>query len=252
MLKRVLDQFSAKKLQYRYRQLRNYMIPSRQLWEQGIHEEIDHWQKALTDPNAPTYNLVRQRLDPQRPLDPRFRELLQTPPGHRARILDIGSGPLTIMGYVWEDRQVDLHMIDALADEYNKIMAQAGIVPPVSPIQCHAEEIAQQFEPNSFDLIHSFNALDHAYAPLEALKQAMTLLKPGGWIYLRHKVNEGKRIYGGLHQWNFCEENGQFIIWNMRERFVAREHLTPLAQAQVRTWVSQGIPHVDGLFQKTF
>lgn len=71
------------------------------------------------------------------------------------------------------------------------------------------------FEPGSFDLVHANNCLDHSYDPIKAIQEMFTVLKPGGYMYLRHEINVAQVAdYVGLHQWNFRPEGNEFWITN--------------------------------------
>ena len=56
------------------------------------------------------------------------------------------------------------------------------------------------------------------------------VVKPGGWIVLKHTINEAEtENYSQLHDWNFNLEAGRFVIWNRAERIYPDERL-PLAE----------------------
>ena len=69
---------------------------------------------------------------------------------------------------------------------------------------CPAEAIARCFAPDFFDMVTSFNALDHAQAPVDGIEQMLTVLKPGGSMVLLHHANESAQQGGaGMHRWDF-------------------------------------------------
>ncbi len=71
------------------------------------------------------------------------------------------------------------------------------------------------FPESTFDLVVAHNALDHSHDPVEALRAAVHVVKPSCWVALWHIENEGKLAsYSDLHQWNFSQEDGRFVIWN--------------------------------------
>lgn len=228
LFRRITHQFTPRKVAYRYRQLRNAFVDNRTLWDEGITEETDFWTDVFHNPANPHYRHPVALANPTRPFPDYLKELLDGHVEETIHILDIGSGPVTQLGYVWDNHTIHITPIDPLADEYNRLLASVDCTPPFPTQHCHAEEIASRFEPESFDLIFSRNALDHAYEPIEALRQARKLLKPGGFIFLSHNRNEGKRIYNGLHQWNFDIQNEQFILWNMKHHYIIAEELQPV------------------------
>ncbi len=57
------------------------------------------------------------------------------------------------------------------------------------------------------------DALDHALIPCEVIRQMVTVVKPDGWVILRHRPNEAETAaYKGLHQRNFEVRDGRFHI----------------------------------------
>lgn len=129
---------------------------------------------------------------------------------------------------MWPGRRLILTPVDPLADEYAEQLRRAGRTPPVPTILGHAETLEEQFGRARFDFVFSHNALDHCYDPLLALRQMVAVAKPRAWIRLEHQQNEAEaEKYHGLHQWNFCEQGGDFIIWNKS----ARHNVTELFRA---------------------
>jgi len=68
----------------------------------------------------------------------------------------------------------------------------------------------------------------------------LMVTKPGGHVVLRHHVNEAEHErYRGFHQYNFDEQDGDFVIWNKNSRVLVRDMLPSWAEiTQVRTTTS--------------
>ena len=65
------------------------------------------------------------------------------------------------------------------------------------------------------------NSIDHASSPVQAIREMIALVKPGGMLTLRHRSNEAiNESYSGFHQWNLYQENGIFYVCG-RERNAA-------------------------------
>ena len=80
------------------------------------------------------------------------------------------------------------------------------------------------YEDEMFDIVHCANALDHCVDPHKALKEMFRVCKVGGWIYLRHTPNEGKRHrYTMQHQWNIEVVGEDCRIWNYQGEFMLSE-----------------------------
>lgn len=72
--------------------------------------------------------------------------------------------------------------------------------------------------------------MDHAYDPLAAIRQMLKVVKPQHALVLLHNINVGeKEGYDGLHQWNFCWQDGEFIIWNNDLRISVNKELSGIA-----------------------
>ena len=71
-----------------------------------------------------------------------------------------------------------------------------------------------------FDIVVCINALDHSDNPHKALQEMLRVCKVGGWIYLRHFINNAQnQKYSGLHRWNISAEK----IWSRGDEFYLPE-----------------------------
>jgi SAM-dependent methyltransferase len=183
-------------------------------WEEGLDEEVEYWERWMREPEAsPWPEEWPWRTDPESPLQPHIREHLD-PDLEELRILDVGSGPLTILGKRWGDRTLHITAVDPLADRYAALFERLGIEPLVRPVPGEAERLTETFAADSFDLVYARNCLDHGYDPLLAIRQMLRVARPGGLVFLEHATDEGEHMrYAGPHQWNFRAEAGRFVIW---------------------------------------
>jgi SAM-dependent methyltransferase len=193
-------------------------------WNEGIPEELKFWESWFE-----TYGYIwpddyKFRIDPETELQADIAELLnQTLPDsqmHLLSILDMGAGPLTFLGKKFHGKDLNLMPVDALADQYDEMLARHGIVPPIRTDKWKSEDIADlPGEFGKFNMIVAQNTLDHSIDPLKAILGMRSKLLPGGIIYLKHFINEGERGgYGGLHQWNFYME-GECMMLRSQEEF---------------------------------
>jgi len=140
--------------------------------------------------------------------------------GH-PRVLNAGSGPLAPGPLECNGERLHVVAADGLARFYLQLYDILSHRPPATPVQCPAESLPQCFPRHHFDVVYMRNALDHAGDPLLGLRQMLEVVRPGGWVLLRHARNEGVpgQFQLGLHQWAFDvvegpEEALHFIIWN--------------------------------------
>jgi hypothetical protein len=108
---------------------------------------------------------------------------------------------------------LDITAVDALADEYNKILDQHGIVPIIRTQQCLTEQLSSKFGYDKFDIAYARNTLDHSMDPLRAIAEMLSVVQKGGVVLTEHARNEGEtHEYGGLHQWNFDIRDRDFVL----------------------------------------
>lgn len=160
----------------------------------------------------------------------------------KARVLNAGSGPLAPGPISCEHKASDrdkqavveptsVVSADGLARFYLRIFDMLNIQPLHQPLQCPVEALRRCFPRNHFDIVHIRNALDHAVDPLLGLSQMLEVVRPGGWVLLRHARNEGVpgHFQFGLHQWafdvSFRLTSPSFIIWS------------PALRADVTSWL---------------
>jgi SAM-dependent methyltransferase len=206
----------------RLRGLSNRRRSSREVWRRSLGHELDYWaawleRRGVIHSPDRIVDSFEWRVDPDSELEPPLRELVGRIKGGFVSILDVGAGPLTSVGKAHPEKELEIVPIDSLAREYDRLLEQAGIEPPVRTCQGEAEELIDRFGSESFDVAHADNALDHSADPLRAIESMLAVVRPGGYIVLNHRRNEGERQhYLGLHQWNFDVRGGDLIVWNPR------------------------------------
>jgi len=155
------------------------------------------------------------------------------------KILDVGAGPHTTLGRPRRPMNVEVTAIDPLAVEYQEILSKHGYAPRTTTIVGDAENLTSQFPIDTFDLVYSRNALDHVAQPLVAIREMLSVTKPGGFIFFEGQTNEGvHQNYTQLHQWNIMTvldgKLGDCVIWNPDEAHLLSGYLGD--QARVASW----------------
>lgn len=172
------------------------------------------------------------------------------------RILNAGSGPLAAGPLECDRERIPVVSADGLARFYMQLHDILGHRPPATPVQCAAEALHGCFPRNHFDVVHVRNALDHAGDPLLGLRRMLEVVRPGGWVLLRHARNEGVpgHFQLGLHQWAFdvlraADGGSRFAVWNPALRadasaWLLREGLVAEVRAELRP--HPGVPDRSG------
>ena len=128
-------------------------------------------------------------------------------------VLELGSGPVSLLAWGVEERLFQLTAVDPLADEYARLMA--GCSYPVKPVKGFGEQLSALFAPSSFDLAYSSNALDHTRDPRQCMQQLAMMVKDGGLLYCEGFLREGTNAeWEGLHQHDLVPEDGHLVAYD--------------------------------------
>jgi SAM-dependent methyltransferase len=205
-----------------YRELRRRWVgllrPSR-VWSRALPDEVEFWREVLPG-RAATSAEYRRRLDPESDVHDRVvAERLARVESETVSILDVGSGPLTALGKRWPGKTLSITPTDPLADEYQLLLSELGILPPVPSVRCRGEDLLDVFGPDAFDIAYAINSVDHAVDPVRVIDNMVGVVRPGGFVILRHIRREAVRnCYRHLHQWNFDLRDGDLLLWRTRRR----------------------------------
>ncbi len=223
------------------RALMHFGLGRRLWWRRRKSSEVDFWAGWLVGaPGTEQWASDREsRLDPETQIrDPLVREELDRNPAEEISILDVGAGPVTWLGFRYPGKTLTIVPVDPLADEYDRLLHDAGLDPPIRTIRVAGEELLDHFGPRSFDIAYATNALDHSADPFTIISNMVAVVRPGGIVLLRHKRNEGESArYGGLHQWNFDVVDDSLLLWSTAAEVNVGSALE--SRALTRAWLSE-------------
>jgi SAM-dependent methyltransferase len=202
----------------------------------ALKGEVQFWRNWLSTKGMYWPDDFHARFDANRRLDGHLAPYVDRIEGDDVRILDVGSGPLTKLGKTHPTKRLEITATDLLANDYDRVLTELGLVPPVRTIHADAEQLAAQFGDDAFDIVHAQNCIDHTTDPERAIDQMVAVAKPGGYVVLFHAENEGQREqYNQLHQWNFTCEAGAFVIRDRAGRTVnVTQRLAPTCDVECR------------------
>jgi SAM-dependent methyltransferase len=187
-------------------------------WQRRKRNEVDFWAGWLVGaPGTEEWASDREsRLAPETEItDPLVREELERNPAQNISILDVGAGPITKLGFVYPGKTLTIVAVDPLAEDYDRLLRDADLTPPVRTIGVAGEALLEHFGPETFDIAYAGNSLDHSADPFAIIANMVAVVRAGGIVLLRHKRNEGESArYGGLHQWNFDVDGESLMLWN--------------------------------------
>jgi len=182
-------------------------------WADGLTDELRFWDRWLATGGLDWPADYARRFDPEAALQPHLASFLTGRP--EARVLDVGAGPVTAIGYRRGGQAVALTAIDPLAPLYAALLRRHGKRPPITTGFGLAEALTLTLPTEHFDLVHCCNALDHAIDPLAGLAEMLAVARIGGRVVLSHFTDEAEAAgRAGLHQWNFAIRAERFVIWN--------------------------------------
>jgi SAM-dependent methyltransferase len=198
----------------------------------ALAEEVGYWEGWLSTGGGTWPGDFAYRFAADAEVeDSLLRALLGVMKNQAVSILDVGAGPVTTVGRRFDGAPLTVVAVDPLADEYNRLLAKAGRVPPVRTAQVPGERLLDHFGHDRFDIAYSRNALDHSIDPVPIIEQMLAVVRPGGYVVLRHARNEAiKESYVQLHQWNFDEREGQLVIWRVNHETNVSEALAGRAE----------------------
>ena len=196
----------------------------------GIQQEVQFWDewfrtKGLSWPEGYT-----RRFDPQLELSEYHRSFIDQLPQEDIKILDVGAGPLTLLGKTHPSKRITIVATDVLADQYAQLIQKYAVRPLTPTIFADVERLTEQFAINSFDFVNAQNCIDHTQHPLEAIKQMIAVVKPACYVALRHVENEAENAnYVGLHKWNFTVRDGHLMLNSKLARVDVAHELAGIA-----------------------
>ena len=180
---------------------------------EGLEDEVRFWDEWFRTKGPQWPDDYQNRINPDLPLSEYHRRFIDHLPQEETKILDVGAGPLTLLGKRHPSKRLMIQATDVLAEKYDELLLKYSIHPAVKTTFAEAEKPTDKFAENTFDLVNARNCLDHAVNPLEAVRQMLLVTKKGCFAVLDHAENEGENQgYHGLHQWNLTVVDGDFIV----------------------------------------
>ncbi len=190
--------------------------------EKGLKKELKFWNSWIEQEGLEWKEDYKFRMNPESQILPELRKYCKQIKNNKIRILDVGAGPITRIGYKFDGKELEIKACDPLADQYNELLEKHQIVPTVKTENVEGEKLTKFYDKGSFDICTAFNCLDHSDNPLEIIKQMVDLCNKDGVVYLRHFENEASvENYKGLHRWNFYLNDADLLEINS----LSKKHL---------------------------
>ena len=152
--------------------------------------------------------------------------------GHLPKVLDFGAGVASSLLYLQRRGLAHLTAVDALGGEFQQLHALHGLEIPVPSQRGIGEFLDEQFAPESFDLVHVRNALDHTQSPALVWLNLFHLVRVDGVLCHSHAIREATaEHWHQLHQFDlYPVEDSLWIEDRSRQPFSMTDDL-PLETA---------------------
>jgi len=156
------------------------------------------------------------------------------------RLLEIGSGPLSGIDATAAGFPLDITYTDPLAGHFDELYEAWGYRPPYTVHAIPGEDVDVLYHRDTFDLVYSHNAIDHAYDVPRVAEAIGHVLKPGGVAVVEVIDYCGRRNrYKGLHQWDLYVEAGKVHASAHGDPDYARAVLFPGADITADFWAGE-------------
>ncbi len=200
-------------------------------WKEGIRHEADFWDELFATKGVCGGNpdVFQYRLNSNCPF-----QLLEDLEFENSKIIDVGSGPYSRLGFVVNNKKLDITLVDPLAVIYRELGQKYNLKFPIVVKTGMVELLHILYDENSFDLVHMSNSLDHCFDPIRGIIELIFICKVGGKVILRHTKDVAElEKYKGFHQWNLNIENGEFVIWRPnQEKIIVSEIIKEFAEIE--------------------
>ena len=146
------------------------------------------------------------------------------------RLLDVGCGPRGSLE--WAHDAAERVGADPLADRYLRLNGGRHAMRYVT---ARAEELP--FGDGSYDVVSSFNALDHVEDPDAAIAELVRVLRPGGTLLLIVEIDRGPTVTEPLTFDRSIVDRFALRVISLQ---VAGQRANPYAD------LAEGVPHQPG------
>ncbi|HWR49915.1 MAG TPA: methyltransferase domain-containing protein [Bryobacteraceae bacterium] len=201
--------------------------------------ELQWWDRELgldgDYPEAIKYRLIADRPNPHYPHDvtPLLEEAAQRL-GRLPKLLDLGSGPLSMLAWGHHAGHFELTAVDPLANDYTEALMRHGHSQTSPILQGYGESLDDLFAPDTFDFVWTHNALDHTQYPRVVMEQISRVLAPGGNLLLQGWSREATSAgFVGLHRHDLYLAPGPVLMCDTYTGEGTRLHTT---------WLDYGLP----------
>ena len=186
--------------------------------DSGFEAEVRLWDDWFRDKGSrcPGNHRCRDylyRTDPHSLIAGWHRELVDMIAADRVEILDVGAGPVTVLGKRHTTKNLSITAVDPLAEAYALLIAKYGLEPPVRTRKGAGEHLVELFGRNAFDVVIGQKCIDHSIDPAACVWNMVEVCRVGGIVALAHEENLAESAaYRGLHQWNFSLKDSNLVV----------------------------------------
>lgn len=190
---------------------------ARGLWPMdAMDRELVFWERQIVGVGAESAKMLIQldvaRHDELVPRD--IRPFVRYIP-QDGQVLDVGSGPISLLSGGHHAGKWKLTATDLLTESYQQLLKAYGhgrVVDGVRYVACPGEKLGEVLPHGSFDFISMNNAMDHTTSPRAVLEQMVLVARSGAHISITGHTREGTHEnWDGMHQHDLWVENGKLM-----------------------------------------
>jgi len=222
----------------------------------SLFREVEFWTGQILDPQiCNVYERVSNEPESINQCSPTLIKIVDSirARGQTPRILDVGSGPFSLMYYFKRTGKAEPVAVDILAREYCDMLERFKFCDIVMPRFGTGEFLDVQLAGEQFDIVYIGNALDHTSSPALSWLNALKLTKVDGIIGHGHFVREASaQKQDQLHQFDLYPEEDQLWIDDLKGHCFSLTKELPLRLIDSQTYlVNEHMPAFNQLFIKT-
>jgi len=229
----------------------------KQLRDEGRDHAVQSWRHMFEKGSLKAWTSQNKNTS----IDPHLETLVKLAaaerPNDTIRLLDVGSGPISMFSKNFAGWNVSVHAADPLADDYAALLADMGIDEEhqlARPVKADCEALSETLGAKSFDFIIMRNALDHTADPVASFDQLLRTCSINGYVLVEQFENEAKaEKWSGFHQWNIWQEKETIFVQGKETDPVNLLQATTIAHRPINVWRNKrvsGKPWCGALVQR--
>ena len=125
--------------------------------EKRLEKELSFWKRWIETKGLEWRDDFNFRMNEKSLLLPEISKIVSELNHEKTRILDVGSGPLSRIGYRHPNSEIEINACDPLADKYNQLLDEYKVQGPIRVEQVEGEQLLSHYGQESFHVCTAMN-----------------------------------------------------------------------------------------------